>query len=282
MASRSSSPRSEPVGSLRSPVGQGSSPAVIRTVAILNLLAGQPHLAAGPSEISRRTSIAKSTVINLCSAMLEVGLLRRSDGGYLLGPELAPLGVAFLRSVREVEEFYEVCRTVLGGVRQTVQLAILGQGPQVLYLARHDGTEPLQLGLASEIGRAVPAHCTAAGKALLAAAGPDDVERRYPPRVALERPTRGSIGDHGALVAELATIRARGYSTEDGEIVPGIRCLGIAVSTPHREDGLLAISFTFHADTYDELADGSAVAQLVSVGEHFATRIGGGLIGPHH
>lgn len=266
--------RTAAVGDLH-PVPPSSSPAVMRTVVILNLLAAQPDTAFGPSEISRRTGVAKSTVINLCSAMVDGRLLRKSGGGYMLGPLLATLGVAFLRSVREVEEFYDVCRSSLGSVPQTVQLAVLGQGPEVLYLARHDGAEPLQLGLAAEIGRSVPAHCTAAGKALLAALSESDFARRYPPRQALQQPTTGSIGNRAALITELDDTRERGYSTESGEIVPGIRCLGVAVSTPHREDGLLAISFTYRADSYPADRPEDAVAQLVSVAQQFATRIGG-------
>lgn len=254
---------------------QPASPAVLRMVAILNMMAEQPDTALGPSEISRRTGVAKSTVINLCSSMADTRLLRKADSAYMLGPLLAPLGVAFLRSVREVEEFYEVCRSVLGRVPQTVQLAVLGQGAHVLYLARHDGTEPLQLGLASEIGRSVPAHCTAAGKALLAALPLDDFECRYSSGTVLEQPTRGSIGKRTRLKAEIADIRKRGIAMEDGEIVPGIRCLGIAVSTPHREDGLIAISFTFRAADFSDPDLDVHVAQLTTVAEHFAARIGG-------
>lgn len=254
-----------------------ASPAVTRAVAVLNLLALAPDLTFGPSEISRRTGVPKSTVINLCSAMVETRLLRKTDSGYLLGPMLATLGVAFLRSVREVEEFYNVCRSRLSHVPQTVQLAVLGQGPEVLFLARHDGTEQLQLGLASGIGRSVPAHCTAAGKALLAALSIEELELRYPAEEHLVQPTNGSISTRRELDEELAAIRQRGYSTENGEIVPGIGCLGVVVSTPHRFDGLLGLSFTFRPESDPDDGAGNLAESLMGTAAVFAHRIGGAL-----
>ncbi len=57
--------------------------------------------------------------------------------------------------------------------------------------------------------------------------------------------TPKSINDSRALGNELAAIRGRGYSIEQGEIVRGLNCFGVAVRTPHRKDGLIGISFSY-------------------------------------
>lgn len=265
--------RQVPAGDARE-VAASASPAVTRAAAVLAVLALQPTRPMGPSELARRTGTAKSTVINVCSALVDARLLRRSSGGYLLGHRLAEFGTAYLKSVREVEEFYECCRAILGEVPQTVQLAVLGDGLSAVYLARYDGSEPLHLGLASEIGRSVPAHCTAAGKALLAALPEPDLELRLAMAATLSAATARSITERAELRRELQATTERGYATENGEIVPGLECIGVPVHTPHRADGLLAVSFTFREQPSPVAENRRAVHELTRFAEIFGERIG--------
>ncbi|WP_300014374.1 IclR family transcriptional regulator C-terminal domain-containing protein [Pseudonocardia sp.] len=252
---------------------RSASPAVTRAAAVLAALAVEPTRPMGPSELSRRTGTAKATVINVCSALADAHLLRRSASGYLLGHRLAELGTSYLRSVQEVQEFYDCCRRVLGTVAQTVQLSVLNDGLDVVYLARQDGSDPLHLGLASEIGRSVPAHCTAAGKALLAALPPEELDRRIAAAGPLAAVTEESLREPAAVRAELDLVRERRYATEHGEIVPGVRCIGAAVHTPHRADGLIAVSFTFR-DRAEPVDAPATLADLMRFTTAFGSRIG--------
>ncbi|ABW12538.1 transcriptional regulator, IclR family [Parafrankia sp. EAN1pec] len=249
------------------------SPALTRAAAILSLLAEHPKRPLGPSDLSRLTGVPKSTVLNLCAAMVDERLLRRGSGGYQLGDRLAELGNSYLKSVTEVEEFYELCRSTYSDVPQTVQLGVLGSGLSVVYLARHDGRDPLNLGLVSEIGRSVPAYCTASGKALLAAVSDPDLQARLPADGRLEPTTTHSIQSVDRLREELEATRGRGYAIESGEIVEGLRCFGMAVRTPRRSDGLIGVSFTF-TERSAPASLSAVVAELHSFAEAFADRIG--------
>ncbi|GAB3615664.1 hypothetical protein GCM10027416_02210 [Okibacterium endophyticum] len=256
-------------------VRRSPSPAITRAAEILSLLAEQPKRAYGASELARVTGVPKSTVLNLCAAMLEAGYLRRSPGGFQLDHRLAELGTAYLKSVAEVEEFYELCRSESNSAH-TIQLGVLGDDLNVVYLARHDGSDPLNLGLASEIGRSVPANCTAAGRALLAVAGNQELESRLPQHAPLPVLTTFSIGDVDALKAEIEATHLRGYSMEKGETVVGLTCFGTAVRTPHRSDGLIAVSFSFPEQALPADAD-EAGEKLRAFAARFAARIGGEL-----
>jgi len=249
------------------------SPAVSRAVKILLALAEDPQHPVRPSELSRRVNVPKATVLNLCAALTDAQLLRQDPRGYMLGRRLAELGKAYLASVGEVEEFYLVCREHLGSVRQTAQLAVLGDGMNVVYLARYDGTDPLHLGLVSEIGRSVPAQCTAAGKALLAALDPGELAERVATGP-LQALTEHSITDVGQLDKELARIRERGYAMEREEVVPGLRCFGTHLDTPHREDGLIAVSFTFRTAGFADADSERAASDLREFAETLGVRIG--------
>lgn len=253
-----------------------ASPAIVRAAAILSTLAQQPQRAFGPSELSRKTGMPKSSALNLCVAMESVGFLRREERGFRLHYRLAELGNAYLRSLSEIEEFYELCRMRLAGALQTVQLGVLGGGNRIVFLARHDGREPLNLGHASEIGRSVSAHCTANGKALLAALDPAELDTVLPRNGRLRAITNKTITSVKALLGELDTIRDRGYSSEQGETVHGLLCFGTTIRTPHRRDGLIGISFSYPETSLSKSED-EVGSELIEFSRIFAERIGGKL-----
>jgi DNA-binding IclR family transcriptional regulator len=269
-----SSKRRGPLQDKEDDASRSVTPAITRAATILSVLASQPQRAFGPSELSRKTGIPKSSVHNLCVAMADVGFLRRDSRGVRLHHRLAELGNAYLGGQREIEEFYDLCHRKFGSAPQTVQLGVLADGLTVIFLARHDGHEPLNLGRASEIGRLVPAHCTANGKALLAALDPPELKKLLPKSGRLPGLTPRSISSVGALAQELEETRRRGYSIEQGEIMRGLHCFGIAVRTPHRKDGLIGISFTYPEGSAATIP-AVAGAELRRFAERFAERING-------
>jgi IclR family transcriptional regulator, KDG regulon repressor len=74
---------------------------------------------------------------------------------------------------------------------------------------------------------AVPAHCSASGKAALAFQEASAIERVIspgPPRF-----TSTTITERSALLKELAKIRETGYAVDDEEHEPGVRCIGAPI-----------------------------------------------------
>lgn len=224
-------------------------PALDRAIALLALLDNAPQQAFPLAEIARRLAIPKSTAYNICNAMLGGQLLRRSQDGYQLGRRLVQLGSAYVSSVDIVREFYEVSRPAGADLGAMIQLAVLDEDLNAVYLARQDCSSGLRLGLRAEIGRRVPANCTAAGKALLAALAPETLARRIDERKSLPGLTRNSITSTAKLQKELAAIRHRGFASEDEEVLQGVCCIARTATTSHREDGVLAISITTLKDS---------------------------------
>jgi DNA-binding IclR family transcriptional regulator len=216
-------------------------PAVTRAAAILDVLSREPRRAMGPSELGRRVGAAKSSVANICNAMVDAGLLRQVEGGYALGQRLVEYGEAYLAGVDLVEEFHEACLQLGEDLEETVQLAVL-DGLDVVYLARRDGRHPLRL--ASEVGRHLPATCTATGKALLAELDADELERRLAGRTALSRLTDHSLTSSEALREDLSAVRSRGYSVDDEESVEGVRSLALSVPSRPGQTSRAAVSVT--------------------------------------
>ena len=242
-------------------------PAVTRAAAILDVLAEDGSVALGPSELARRLGLPKSSIANICAALADVGLVRRIGTGFALGRKLAELGGAYLSAVDLVQEFYEACRILPTGSDETVQLAVL-DGLEMTYLARHDGRQPVRL--TSQIGRRLPASCTATGKAALASLDPAELEHRFAGLTTLPVLSRNSHGTVGELLADLDQVRERGYALDDEETVEGVVCYGIAIPGRRPGDAPHAASITLlKARATDErvpalVADLRRLADLLS------------------
>src|SRR5206468_2448939 len=124
---------------------------------------------------------------------------------------------------------------------ETMQLGAL-TGLEVTYIARHDGRQPIRL--ASEIGRRLPASCTAIGKAALASLDPDEVSERLRGVESLPQLTGRSHRTVAALLDDIDEVRRRGYAIDDEETADGVICLGVAVPARRRGDGPYAASVT--------------------------------------
>jgi IclR family transcriptional regulator, blcABC operon repressor len=216
-------------------------PAVTRAALILRILADNGGEPAGPSELARRLGFPKSSIANICGALAEAGLVRRIGTGFALGRGLAELGGAYLLSVDQVQEFYEAARLLPTGSEETVQFAVL-DGLEVIYLARHDGRQPVRL--TSGIGRRLPAISTATGKAALASLAERDLEGRLAGLTDLPVLTSRSHRSVHELLADLHEVRRRGYAMDDEETVEGVVCYGILIPSRQPGEGPYAASIT--------------------------------------
>jgi DNA-binding IclR family transcriptional regulator len=136
------------------------------------------------------------------------------------------LGGAYLATVDQVQEFYDNADRLPVASEETTQMALL-DGLEVTYVARHDGRQPIRL--ASEIGRRLPASCTALGKAALAALDRADLEERLRGVEALPTLTRNSHRRVSELLDDLDEVRRRGHAIDNEETSEGIICLGVAI-----------------------------------------------------
>jgi IclR family transcriptional regulator, blcABC operon repressor len=216
-------------------------PAVTRATAILDILADDAGRPNPLSDLSRRLRAPKSSVANVCAALVEAGFVRRTDAGFALGRRLAELGGAYLASVDIVTEFYEAIDGLPVASDETAQMAVLA-GLDVTYVARHDGRQPIRL--ASEIGRRLPASCTALGKAALASLDTADLTERLRGIEMLPVLTHNSHRTVAALLDDLDEVRRRGFAIDEEETAEGIVCLAVAVPARRHGEGPYAVSVT--------------------------------------
>jgi DNA-binding IclR family transcriptional regulator len=220
---------------------RSSAPAVVRSAALLGVLASPDGGPMGLSALARCLDLPKSTVANLCAALEQVGFITRHQGRYNLGPRLMELGAAYVDRIDVVQSFREASARLRWASQETVQLALL-DGTDIIYLARHDGTQPVRL--AAGLGRRMPTTCTALGKALLAEMDPSEVQSRLATLHTLPVLTPHSKRNVAELLEDLDAIRERGYAIDDEENSVGVVCYAVTLPTMAPISARRAISVT--------------------------------------
>ena len=236
-------------------------PALDRGMRVLQLLAESPQRAYSLSEIAQLLAIPKSTAFNICGALTEGQLLRRVRDGFQLGRGLLELGSAYAASVNLVAEFYDVCRELPPDLGAVIQLAVLDEELQAVYLAHQDCDSGLRLGLGGMVGRRVPANCTAGGKMLLALLPIAELEERLRQWTTLPRVTRRSITSRPRLLREIGAARESGYAFDEDGAILGLSCVATGFCSSHADGGRLAVSITAPTDSLDD--DRSATIRTV-------------------
>ncbi|MET7648607.1 IclR family transcriptional regulator [Streptomyces sp. NPDC005426] len=196
-----------------------------RTVALLELLAVRGDRPARLDELAEALDVPRSSMYQLLQTLVNCGWVRSDTTGSLYGIGIRALhtGTSYLdsdRHIRTVRPYLDEASEALG---ETIHLARL-DGPNVVYLATRESHEYLRT--ISRVGRRIPAHAGALGKALLAERSLSQIPLPEGPLAAL---TENTHTDHAALLTDLATVRERGYSIDHEETVTGIAGFGFAL-----------------------------------------------------
>jgi len=202
-----------------------SAPALRRAIQILDAVS---ELSTPPtfSEIVTKLGLPKSSAHGLCAALVDLGMLIRTDAGtYRVGARVMNWASAFLGQTDLVEEFQRLLQDRRELSDFTVTMTVL-DGQQVVYVAC--ANSQAALGFTFRIGMRLPAPFTATGKAILSTLNEGDIRRRFeagwPPQL-----TTHSVASLGPLLQELALVRQRGYSVDNGQIREGMFCIGAPV-----------------------------------------------------
>jgi IclR family acetate operon transcriptional repressor len=197
---------------------------VLNTLRVLEEVAARQP--AGVAELARATGIPKSSVQRALRTLQTAGWIRPAGGGvtrWAVTTKALNVGRhAGDLSLREVA--VPVMEDLRRRIDETIHLAI-PEGDKVVLIERLETSKPVRIFMA--LGMGLPLHASAHGKAVLAA-GPDALVEQLLAG-GLPRHTDTTITDPGELLAELAEIRERGYSTNRGEWRSDVSAVAAAV-----------------------------------------------------
>lgn len=203
---------------------------------LMALLASSPE-ALTVSMLAAQLNLPRPTVYRLLGTLQEHQVVARSGHRYRLTLRLLELGESVLEATKVQSLCLPFLTALMEQTGETTHFVIL-DGSKAGYVAKVDGTHPIRM--ASRVGWRGPLHATAAGKVLLAWSGPELLAQTCAGE--LEHYTHATITDPGLLAAEVAAVRARGFATDQGELLDGLVCIAAPVLSGRRLFGAVSVS----------------------------------------
>ena len=176
------------------------------------------------SDVYSMFGMPKSSASILLWTFVNLNYMTRDKAGFFhIGPKALEIGSHFV----EYEEGYAYAGRVLDDlvkeVGETAHLGILN-GTDVVYVCKSDCIHAVRM--ISQIGKQVPAHATALGKALLSTKTDSEIRSMYKDKP-LEQLTSNTIVSLDKLIKQLHQIRSEGFAMEREESTEGVSCIAI-------------------------------------------------------
>jgi DNA-binding IclR family transcriptional regulator len=193
---------------------------------LLWLLSAQPALRL--TDASRYLGVASSTAHRLLSMLQYRGFVRQNptSRAYEAGPSLDQIAFALLRRLDIRDQAKPIMERLNETTQETVHLGTL-EGATVRFLESIES--PRAVRVSSRAGRSMPTHCTSTGKAMLATLTDERLQTLYPEED-LPPLTQHSVATRTELLAELATIRHRGYASSNEESEDSVCSVAVAIT----------------------------------------------------
>jgi DNA-binding IclR family transcriptional regulator len=215
---------------------------VVKTLAILE------HLGAATSgttltEISTKLRIGKSTIHRLLATLRDHDFvwLDPLSSRYILGARILQLSEQLNHQSILIRYGEPIVSRLARATGETCNLGVL-DGSSVLYLIIKESGNPLRM--TGQVGKRLPAHCTALGKALLTGLTRDELGDLYRKTKKLETFTPKSVRNISDLLQSVEKTQEAGIAVDDEEIYAGVHCFGAPVRD-HSGRVIAAISVSF-------------------------------------
>jgi IclR family acetate operon transcriptional repressor len=190
---------------------------------------------AGPegktlSDLGRALGVSKSTAYAILQTLLTGGFVADAGSGmtrrYRLGMALARLGDVVVSQIALRDVAMPVLRDLTALTGLTSRVAVLDE-PYAVVIGRVDAPRGT-IRFAANLGKREHLHCSAVGKAMLAALPPQTV-REIVSTAGMPGKTAKTIIEEAALFSDLEEVSRRGYAIDDEEDADGVFCVGSAV-----------------------------------------------------
>ncbi len=179
------------------------------------------------SDLAEAAGLPLPTVYRMAMTLAGEGFLDHlPNGDYRPGVNTLRLGTAALRSLDLVQLAQPVLERLAERTGETVNLAVL-RDDVVLYLVRLRNADLVTANI--QVGSTLPAVSTSIGKLLLAHLDSSDVAGRIG---AVDFAAQAGPNAHAgldSLAVELATIRSKGWATQDEELAYGLRSVAAPI-----------------------------------------------------
>ena len=199
--------------------------ALQRGLRLLHLFSESPR-GLTAKQVAALSGLPVSTVHRFLANLVTAGFLNRDgEGTHHLGIACFSIGQAAVGQLDIRRLSLPYLRELNQQTRETIHLTVR-HGLSAVYVEKLDSPEPVRIH--SRIGAAVPLHCTAVGKVMLAYMSPEEQDRTIS-QIDLKRQTPNSVGNVQELKTELYRVRKNGYACDLEEHELHIRCVAAPI-----------------------------------------------------
>jgi DNA-binding IclR family transcriptional regulator len=190
------------------------------------LLLARETTPLGVREIGRRLELSPPTVHRLLGTLASYDLVQQVNerSEYRLGWACLSLGRAVLSGTGVGQVAPEIAHRLRDATEETVTAQVRVGGEQVVVVEA-EGLHELRRRVG--IGRRMPLHAGASGRAILAFLSPAEIDTYL--SKPLTRVGPNTVTDPDALGQRLAEVRERGYTTSHQESVVGVAAASVPI-----------------------------------------------------
>lgn len=196
-----------------------------RGLSVLSTLAGHDGLSL--SEVAAESGLPPSTTYRMLTTLEKHGLVAFDpvDQLWAVGVEAFRIGSAFLRRRKLVDQARQVMQDLVDLTGETANLGV-AEDDCVVFVSQVETHQAIRAFFRP--GTRSPYHASGIGKAVLSLL-PEERVRAILRKVRPEAFTPTTLSDEGALLRDLETTRRRGWSLDDEERFPGMRCVAAPI-----------------------------------------------------
>lgn len=182
----------------------------------------------GVTELSKRLKLHKNNVFRLLATLEARGYIEQNKvtENYRLGLRCLQLGRAYVHQTGFLLQASSMLKDLAKAAMESCFVAVR-RGSSVVPLDFREPESPVRV--VSFLGRALPLHCTAAGKVHLAFESEEVLSQNLPED--LERYTARTVTDRQLLLGELKEVSQAGFALEQGEFMDEV----VSVAAPVRD-----------------------------------------------
>jgi IclR family KDG regulon transcriptional repressor len=228
----------------------------------------------GVTELSQRLNLHKNKVFRLLATLATKGYIEQNNAreNYRLGVKSLELGQAFIKQLGFVSSAKPFLKEIVEKCNETAYLGILRQNSS-MYVDMEEANQIVKV--VNRVGCRLPIHCTAIGKAQVAYASEEELEK-LGILDNMERFTPNTIVDKATFMKHLKEVAKQGYALDNEEYDLGVRCIGVPLRdyTGRVVGGISVSSPSFRMT--DELLKTEIIPIVKEVGEKASKGLGFG------
>ncbi|HEY4270341.1 MAG TPA: IclR family transcriptional regulator [Galbitalea sp.] len=242
---------------------------VSRASRLLLLVASLPEQERSAARLALALGTSLPTTYHLLNTLVESQLLARGENKrYQLGVGVGLLSAAYEQQTQLPLQVLVPLRRLSTETGESVYLSAWRHG-ELQVLARVEGTHAVRVA-DLQPGFRGAAHARASGKVLLAFTS-DSIRDDYVESHPLQALTESTITNPLRFAEELATVRSRGYATEEEEFIGDVGCVSVPILSGETLMGAYTISAPIERyralrdDYVDQLKHAALAAVAVDV-----------------